>query len=255
MTTDIGGRVRAAREQRGLSLSDAARLTKLSSGTLRAIERNDFDSLPSGMYRKAYLRTVAAEVGLNPLEIAAAYEEIHGQVIEPASPPDPASARRIEELMPSRRREFSTLAVFAILGAGWFAFQANRDPGRPSDAIGVGADSVVGDSVPQDLQGDGVRLATAVEAPEFPLRIDLTTTGWCWVTVERDGERVVYELVAPGQNVVVEGRRQISLRLGDAGAVRLSVNDGPPRTPGRAGEVVQLNVTADDLPASTGLSD
>jgi cytoskeleton protein RodZ len=252
MTTDIGGRIRAAREQRGLSLSDAARLTRLSSGTLRAIERNDFDSLPSGMYRKAYLRTFAAEVGLNPLEIAAAYEEIHGEVIESA-PPDPASTRWIEELMPSRRREFSTLAVFVVLGAGWFAFQAYRDPAKPSDAIGAAADSMVSDSVAQDLQADGVRLATAVEPPEFPLRIDLTTTGWCWVTVERDGERVVYELMAPGQNVVVEGHRQIALRLGDAGAVRLSVNDGPTRTLGRAGEVVELNVTADDLPASTGL--
>jgi hypothetical protein len=75
------------------------------------------------------------------------------------------------------------------------------------------------------------------------------------VALERDGERVVYGLIEPGTHVVVEGRRQISLRLGDAGAVRLSVNDGPSRTPGRDGEVVELNVTSDDVPAPTNSSD
>ena len=71
LTGDIGGRLRRAREDRGLSLSDVARRTKLSINVLQAIERNEFTSLPAGMYRKAYVRTLAAEVGLNPTEIVA----------------------------------------------------------------------------------------------------------------------------------------------------------------------------------------
>src|SRR5688572_10889175 len=73
VTDDIGGRLLRAREQRGLSLRDTAQRTKLSISVLQAIERNDFASLPGGMFRKAYLRTVAAEVGLNPNEVAADY--------------------------------------------------------------------------------------------------------------------------------------------------------------------------------------
>lgn len=72
---DVGGRLRRARQQRGLSLHEAAGLTKLSIYVLQAIERNDFDSLPAGMYRKAYVRTLAGEVGLDPNEIAAHYGE------------------------------------------------------------------------------------------------------------------------------------------------------------------------------------
>ena len=71
---DIGGRIRCAREHRGLSLSDAVTSTKLPIRVVRAIERNDFASLPAGMYRKAYLRTLAAAVGLDPNAVAAEFD-------------------------------------------------------------------------------------------------------------------------------------------------------------------------------------
>src|SRR5687767_598429 len=72
---DIGGGLRLARELKGLTLSDASERTKLSIWMLEAIERNDFESLPGGMYRKAYLRTLASELGLDPNRVAADYCE------------------------------------------------------------------------------------------------------------------------------------------------------------------------------------
>ena len=73
---DIGGRVRQAREERGWSVDDVARVTKLKPSVLLAIERNDFASLPEGLYRKAYLRTVAAEVGIDPWQISRDFDAV-----------------------------------------------------------------------------------------------------------------------------------------------------------------------------------
>ena len=90
VTDDIGGRLRRAREQRGLSLHDVARRTKLTIPVVRAIERNDFTALPGGMFHKAYVRTLAVEVGLNPSDIAADYcawyepPAIHGRSLAPS---------------------------------------------------------------------------------------------------------------------------------------------------------------------------
>lgn len=251
---DIGGRVRQAREQRGLSLGDTARLTKLSTSVLRAIEQNDFARLPGGMYRKAYLRTVAAEVGLDPLEIAADYETRYDAPVESAitaagmgTPPD----RWVEALQPPQRRTIVTLTALATLSVAWFALQP--DPVSPSWLNTQSSSESRVRPAPVDAQRtpgapevhrDGPRAATAVPSPELPLKVDLTTTGWCWVAAERDGERVVYELIEPGKRVVVEGQRRISLRLGDAGSVQVSINDGPSRTPGADGEVVELEVTS-----------
>lgn len=85
MTADVGGQLRQARKQCGLSLPDVAGRTKLSIGVLQAIERNDFESLPPGIYRRSYLRLLAAEVGLDPKDIAASYEkELEPEPVVPA---------------------------------------------------------------------------------------------------------------------------------------------------------------------------
>ncbi|MGE3490069.1 MAG: helix-turn-helix domain-containing protein [Vicinamibacterales bacterium] len=84
---NIGARLRHAREQRGLSLRDVANRTKLSIIALRAIERNDFGALPGGLFPKAYVRMLAAELGLNANELAREYVEQFEPEIEDATPP------------------------------------------------------------------------------------------------------------------------------------------------------------------------
>lgn len=98
-------------------------------------------------------------------------------------------------------------------------------------------------------------MASVATAQDGPLKIALTTTGRCWVSVERDGERVVYGLIESGQHLVVQGHRLIAVRLGDAGAVELSVNDEPASVPGAKGEVVEIEITADAVSTVSGLSD
>jgi len=66
----IGSRLRRAREERGVTLRDLACRTKLSVVVLQAIERNDMAALPGGLYPKAYVRMLAAEVGLDVTEMA-----------------------------------------------------------------------------------------------------------------------------------------------------------------------------------------
>ena len=257
---DIGGRLRHAREQRGLSLDDAARLTKLSSNVLRSIELNDFDRLPAGMYRKAYLRTVATEVGLDPLEIAADYEtefEAPAAAATRTTATAKAPDRWVELLQPSPHRTIVTLVAVATLLIAWFALQpapeslsAGLDTQSPTESRPLPASLDEGQTIATADVPGGLRAATSVASSETLLKIDLTTTGWCWVAAESDGARVVYGLVEPGKRIVVEGHRRLLVRLGDAGSVRLSINGGPSRTPGANGEVVELDVTSGALQTS-----
>jgi cytoskeletal protein RodZ len=73
IATDIGTRLREARETRGLTLRDIAQTTKISMAALVAMEHNDFARLPGGVFRRAYVRAFAAEVGLNAEELAREY--------------------------------------------------------------------------------------------------------------------------------------------------------------------------------------
>ena len=62
----FGGKLRDARERRGISLRQIANATKISVGALEALERNDISRLPGGIFSRAFVRSYAAEVGLDP---------------------------------------------------------------------------------------------------------------------------------------------------------------------------------------------
>jgi cytoskeletal protein RodZ len=80
--TDFGARLRQAREQHGVSLRDIAERTKFSMAALQALERNDPSRLPGGIFARAFVRSYAAEVGLDPE--AAVREFVRTFDVEPA---------------------------------------------------------------------------------------------------------------------------------------------------------------------------
>jgi cytoskeleton protein RodZ len=62
----FGGKLRDARERRGISLRQIANTTKISVAVLEALERNDVTRLPGGIFSRAFVRSYATEVGLDP---------------------------------------------------------------------------------------------------------------------------------------------------------------------------------------------
>ena len=63
---DFGSRMRQVREQRGISLRQIAEATKISVSQLEALERNDISRLPGGIFSRAFVRSYAAEIGVDP---------------------------------------------------------------------------------------------------------------------------------------------------------------------------------------------
>lgn len=63
---DFGIKMKLLREERGVSLRQIADATKLSVGALEALERSDISRLPGGIYSRAFVRSYAMEVGLDP---------------------------------------------------------------------------------------------------------------------------------------------------------------------------------------------
>lgn len=63
---DFGSRMRHVREQRGVSLREIAEATKISVSALEALERNDISRLPGGIFSRAFVRSYAAQIGIDP---------------------------------------------------------------------------------------------------------------------------------------------------------------------------------------------
>lgn len=56
---DIGAYLKEAREARDITLDEAASKTRLRTAYIKAIETNDFEALPSAIYKRAYIKSYA----------------------------------------------------------------------------------------------------------------------------------------------------------------------------------------------------
>src|SRR5438067_3521926 len=63
---DFGSMLRQARERRGVSVRQIASATKISVAALEALERNDISRLPGGIFSRAFVRSYATQIGLDP---------------------------------------------------------------------------------------------------------------------------------------------------------------------------------------------
>jgi cytoskeletal protein RodZ len=64
----------ASRLKRGISLEQIAEATKISIRFLRAIEDEEFEKLPGGIFNTSYLRQYAAATGLEETKLLAYYD-------------------------------------------------------------------------------------------------------------------------------------------------------------------------------------
>ncbi len=94
----VGERLRAAREEKGLSLEDVAAQTRIPRRHLESIEKADWEALPAPTYTTGFAKSYASAVGLDRTEIGDQLRaEMGGQrfaanqaeVFEAADPPAP----------------------------------------------------------------------------------------------------------------------------------------------------------------------
>lgn len=80
----FGGRLKAERERRGITLESIAASTKISQSLLAGLERDDVSKWPQGIFRRAFLREYAASLGLSPEPLVAEFVQLFGDEHAPA---------------------------------------------------------------------------------------------------------------------------------------------------------------------------
>jgi cytoskeleton protein RodZ len=89
----FGAELRRERELREISLIEVAEATKISTRFLEALERNDFSSLPGGLYNRGIVRAYSQFIGADPEAMVNAYLLEEQTRSAPRRPSDPALLR------------------------------------------------------------------------------------------------------------------------------------------------------------------
>ena len=246
---DIGGELRAARRSRKRTIEQIARTTKISPTLLRAIENNDFDRVPGGLFTRGFLRAYAREVGLDPEALVQRYRA----EIEGAPPPDSLDAREegasheidaveLEPAGESSPGQIIQICVIVIVVGAYFAWLRPSKPAEPAATIAA-ASAVAAPAAPE------VRpIATTGQAQSErpPLEVDLRADGPCWISAAVDGETVVARLMNAGEHERLKIGGHLALRVGDPGVFAFSIDGVPGRSLGRAGQAVTVQIDRDN---------
>lgn len=132
---EIGSTLREARERRRVGLDQAEAETKIRARYLRALEEEDFVSLPGPTYVKGFLRTYADYLGLDGGLFVDEYNSRYG---EPWRDYEPTYMRRRTSPGRSRRRQRESnlilVALAGIVALALLVFVASTYPRRGGDA-------------------------------------------------------------------------------------------------------------------------
>src|SRR5271165_5270819 len=120
-----GARLKAARENRGLSAQKAADEMHLDRWVIDALEADDYKRIGPAVYAKGHLKKYAALLGLPAEEILAGYESRGGSGnAAPASGPGMLHAPRADASLARSLRPLqmalSVAAVLLLIGVLWW---------------------------------------------------------------------------------------------------------------------------------------
>ncbi|MFC6650390.1 RodZ domain-containing protein [Paenibacillus rhizoplanae] len=223
--SELGRHLKEARLQKGMSLDDVQEVTKIRKKYLEAIEAGDYKVLPGSFYVRAFIKTYAEAVGVNPDELM----EEHGNV--PAAPVDTTMETVIQKR--SRKPEternakwLPTLLMWTfpilILVVIYLYATSSMNQGDPKQADTAEMTSATQDPTkvkPSATAAGGVTSPTATAAAAATAEAGATATpvpsatpepsaspGSVTVTQDRkSGKTTIYKVLAPagGQVQVV----------------------------------------------------
>lgn len=259
---ELGKVLRKAREEGGLSLTQGEEATKIRSAYLQALEQENYDLLPPPVYVKAFLKSYAVYLGLDPQQVLSLYEQP-----EATTRTTPAPTILDEPLQPLTLRRWwpvgVILLVIATAAAGWWGYERYYGTVPFARATATPTPTLVQPSpmplspTPQPPTATPLPTHTASPTPTatptsvpLELRIEIVAHS-TWLRVQVDGETTFMGTLQPGTVRTWKATERIVMRCGNAGATRVTLNGQPLGFVGELGQVIDKEWTAPGVPTRT----
>jgi cytoskeletal protein RodZ len=248
----LGSVIRQARIDAGLSIDDLSERTSIRAGLLKEIESDDFTKCGGETYARGHLRNIAPLLKMDAGVLLELYE--NEQSMQP---------RRIQEMLaennvmtnPVDKKTISwktlagiSLATLALFGAVQIIISnsettevsspevvatesATAEPTNTTEAQPTPTATTTPTTV-RDTYSSGTGVSVSVAA----------SRGNSWLFVSDDNGTTLYSgQIRSGQNLNFSSTTRVSLRVGNAGAVDVSVNGKSAQQIGDDGEVITVS--------------
>ncbi|MEF3274245.1 MAG: DUF4115 domain-containing protein [Chloroflexus sp.] len=250
--SELGARLRRAREANGISLAQAAADTRILLQSLQALEEGAFERLPGDVVARGFIRNYAQYLGLPADEMIDLYRRERGatdkiRIVPATNPP----RTRIYVLPSFFAIFFITITLIGLAYVGLSALGRIGERVVPSAGVAP-SPTIVPPSplpTPSPPPTEVSVLATATPEPTVPMPITqvtpvpptLTPTPVApivievrvpnargnensWVRVQVDGATVFEAIMRAGEQRVFTAQRRVFIRAGNPTDVEVTVN-------------------------------
>lgn len=262
----LGEYLRSHREQSGLTLDEIAAVTRISTGQLHALEVEQFELLPGGVFNISFARQFARTVGADEDEAANLLKAVHQtspdlpfadsleENRDPYLPDGPAN--KLLTLTTSFLRDNgSTLttigvAVLLIVGGG-YSYEAWVQQRAAALAEEQRLAEVVAETDSREpiIQA---KLEQTPQPPAAPIDLHLEVVETVWIRVLADGKKVLEGTYFAGELDPILATEAVTMKLGNAGGVKLELNGKQVPPLGPRGHVRTLRVTTEGVEITGG---
>ena len=237
----LGETLRQARLDKGVSLADAARDTRIRRGYLEALEAEDPAALPPAVYTRGFLRSYAEYLGLNAPAMVDLYQPAARRE---SGPPLRAAVPRvaIPRQIPLRPVLYGigSIVFIALLGFAWNWYQDVQHTLREGDStlrsVRLGTPTATGARLPTPFPiAVASPSATSTPTPEPTpsptpvidgILVEFRTSARVYVEAAVDGKQVVAETLAAGtQRTLPLAKDSVIMRASNGSAVDVTVNN------------------------------
>ena len=117
--TELGDKLKDARQSRKVSLREIEAATKISVSALEALERGDYAKLPGGIFSRSFVRSYAQAVGLDADAVVDEFAEDYARWQKEAerNVKRPEITADDREFVERQRKALRTLRVVLVLAA------------------------------------------------------------------------------------------------------------------------------------------
>jgi cytoskeleton protein RodZ len=259
--------LKSIREARGITLHDIFRASRVSVINLEAIEKENYQLLPTPFIAKSFIKTYAKAIGVDATTIIRQYDAF-------LKNRDKAPVEEKTDQQPQDRRrqtKIISLSIIAVAVAGAFIYliysfypmlkewsnmqsvntaaptaEVAPPPAPPAPqnppAAAENAPPAQQSQPPiqQPVQPAPAAAPPAVAAGSHQLIIE--ATGFSWIKIVEDRKLPVEILLRPGERVERTASQSFELDIGNAGGTNITYQGKPLGVLGKQGQVVHVKL-------------
>lgn len=278
----FGEKLKREREMRGVTLDEISESTKIARRHLEALEADDFQSLPGGVFNKGFVKAYAHFIGIDEDQAVADYASAHKE----EAPPEDQFPLEIHE-KPDREMNPRTshlpligaVIALVLVVAGYAVWRSRHNqpegiqpvaaasapetpsshqpaPAAASEPAGVQASMVpVDQKVSSPEPPKTAATSAAPQKTEEPVRtskpappertffVVIKAKEDSWISVTADGRQVSHGILKADKQKFVRAGKQILITTGNAGGLDVSYNGKPVGVIGNESEARTLLFT------------